>query len=140
MSALGMLGRKHLDRTGPVLLAALKDDRDVAISAARALGWLRVEESVPALAALTEDKDPTLRNYAAEALSFIGTEQAKTAFMKYARQDIPGLVKESAEADEESNASWFLWRMLLGMQRLRLMHTPEAKKVQAAWQKVVQQP
>lgn len=137
ISAFGKLGPKYADQTKPLILAALKDDRDVAIAAAVIVGLAKFEEGVQQLSAMTKSDDMVLRDYSAEALSRIGTEEAKSSYLRYVRDRLPELLAALESSDEAiaADANIFISKMGISVLRLGLTNTPEGEGVIAARKK-----
>ena len=94
IQGLGRLGFKYLDKTAPIFIDALKDDFDVAASAAVVVGKFRLKEGTAQLAYLSTTGNLSVRHSAAEALSRIGNEEAKVAYIKYVKKNLPDLIKD----------------------------------------------
>ena len=96
-------------------------------------------KSVAPLVTLTDDEDRTVRSFAADALSRIGTPYARSGFLKYAEQNVPELLKIAQSADEikKADASMYLFRIVQGMRRLEEMDSPVGRQALDAWKKAV---
>ncbi len=75
-------------------LLTKKDSQKIA--AARALGFMRAEESIPNIIALLEDSNPRVRGDAAYSLGLMGSDKANAALQK-ATQDDDELVQYFAK-------------------------------------------
>ncbi|MGB3976333.1 MAG: HEAT repeat domain-containing protein [bacterium] len=75
-------------------LLTKKDSQKIA--AARALGFMRAEESIPDIVALLEDTNPRVRGDAAYSLGLMGNDKANAALQK-ATQDDDELVRYFAQ-------------------------------------------
>ncbi len=129
VQALGILGSAYLGRTEPIFISALDDEHDVAVEAAIATGRLKIESSVPRLSKMSERKDPVERHFAADALSRIGTTEARAAYLKYVAGNLPALIDEldSNNMSIAADADVVISRINAGLKKLGLQDTPEGR-------------
>lgn len=140
ITALGRLGPKYLDRTRPVILAALEQEPEVAMNAATVADRLRIKESVAPLTKIISSKDSSVKPFAAEALSRIGGDEAKIAYLKYVNENLSDFVSQldSPRKETAADADIFIVKIEAAMARLGLQDTAEGGLVKVAREKANQ--
>jgi HEAT repeat protein len=102
LRALKELRRK--DALKPALEALRDSDAAVRVQAIGVIGFLKLEESIPALTALTGDPDSHVRRAAVSALAFSHMKPAAESIMRSLRDD-DWMVREMAAETLGSNVN-----------------------------------